>query len=94
MSAMVHELATAGCLSEPKPPAPQMTTEHAARLLCELSRHVRLSDPDEDHKSLLTSDAMVTFAWNQAVLAGIPPTQQSEAHEARRVLLAHHRAQP
>lgn len=91
MSVLVRHLAEAGCLVEPTPPKPPMTVDDAARLLCRLSGHVRLSEPDVDYQQLTGSEAMVTFAWTQAVNAGIPPSEQSEAHEARRVLLAHHR---
>lgn len=91
MSALVHVLAEAGCLSEPRPEREPMTVEDAARLLCRLSGHVRLSEPDVDYKQLLDSDAMLTFAWTQAVASGIPPAEMNDAQEARRVLLAHHR---
>lgn len=91
VSVFVHALAQAGCLTEPKPPAPTLSLEDGARLLCELSRAVRLSDPDEDYRQLLESPAMVDYAWTQAATAGIPAAQQSDAQEARRLLLAHHR---
>lgn len=68
-----------------------MTVKDAARLLCRLSSHVRLSEPDVDFQQLLDSDAMVTFAWTQSVAAGIPPTEMSDAQEARRLLIEHHR---
>jgi hypothetical protein len=91
MTALVRHLSLAGCLGPPAPPKPEMTPERAARLLCELSCAPRINPPDEEYGQLLASPAMVTYAWNQAVGAGIPPAQQSDAHEARRVLLAHHR---
>lgn len=91
MATFVEHLANAGCLTEPKPPAPPMTVEDAAKLLCELSRSVRLSEPDVDYEQLLESPAMVDYAWVQAAGAGIPPTELSRAHEARRLLIAHHR---
>jgi len=91
MAAFVEHLAKAGCLTEPKPPAPAMTVEDAAKLLCTLSRSVRLSEPDVDFEQLIDVPAMVDYAWTQAVNAGIPPAELSQAHEARRLLLAHHR---
>lgn len=91
MSVLVHHLAEAGCLVEPAPPAPAMTVKDAAVLLCRLSGHVRLSEPDVDYKQLLASDAMVTFAWTQALSTGLAPAERTQGEEARRVLLAHHR---
>lgn len=93
MATFVEHLAEAGCLTEPKPAAPAMTVEDAAKLLCALSRSVRLSEPDVDYQQLIDSSAMVDFAWAQAAGAGIPPAELSQAHEARRLLLAHHRGQ-
>lgn len=91
MATFVEHLAKAGCLTEPKPPAPELTVDDAAKLLCRLSQSVRLSEPDVDYEQLLETQAMVDYAWTQASAAGIPPTELSQAHEARRLLLAHHR---
>lgn len=81
-------LTVAGALVEPQP---AMTVEDAAKLLCELSCSPKLSDPDEDHVSLLRSDAMVKYAWDQAVGAGIPGGQRNAAEQARQLLREHHR---
>jgi hypothetical protein len=94
MSAFVHVLAGAKVLTEPKPAAPAMTVDDGARLLCELSRSVRLSEPDLDKDQLIDSIAMVDYAWTQARTVGIPQAQMSDAQEAYRLLLAHHRAHP
>ena len=45
----------------------------------------------EEAHQLLDSAAMVTYAWNQAISAGIPPAERNAAEEARSVLRAHHR---
>lgn len=91
MASLVHVLSEAGCLVEPAPPKPAMTVQEAAVLLCELSRHPRLSDPEDDYALLLKRPDMVDFAWAQSLARSIPPAQLNDAHEARRLLLDHHR---
>lgn len=90
MVALLSVLESAGALTEPKPAQEPPTAREAAILLCELSRSVRLSDPEEDHVQLLRSPAMVDYAWSQ-VRSGLSPQQTTDAQEARRVLIQFHR---
>lgn len=79
-----------GCLVEPAPRGPALTLREAAELLCVLSRTPRLDEPATDHVQLLERSDMLDYAWSNAVRAGIDPGDMSRAHEARRLLLAHH----
>lgn len=89
--AVVHHLAQADVLHLPPPAAPAMTVEDAARLLCRLSGAVRLDPPEEEYVQLIKGLPMVDYAWGQAQRAGIPPADATAAHEARALLLTHHR---
>lgn len=94
MIAMTEVLEAAKVLQEPQAPAPPaMTVADAAKLLCRLSRTVRLDEPEADHVQLLQVPTMVDYAWSHAVAEGIPPAEATEANEALRLLREHHAAQ-
>jgi hypothetical protein len=93
VAAAVQVIVDAGHLTtHPAPlPAPELTVEDAAKLLCELSGTPRLDEPDKDWVQLRDSEAMVDYAYTEATRRGLSAGDVAKAIAARDVLRRYHR---